>query len=296
MASNVELSSMSQVLYDRLKCYCCHLHASAGKYRWYKCSKCSRYTCTSCKEEIDESCCGRLLPKYCELTEALLKDKTMQFKCINTSRGGCQETGGDKAMIAHEIECIYRPITCPCCFQQQTDEMPFHELVEHIDKSEYNVKVSCEDSNLVKVKCYIETLTINGSIDDATDGLHIETHKIAFKDGVFILNGERYPSESTFYFWIQMVGTTIEAKKYFYTVEFHGLNPDVRTTYSGQVLSVDERPFAIKEAKKFFGIDYGMFRTQFINEDRTFEVTISVKNMKEELKDDNEESGISDNE
>ena len=295
MASNVELSSMSQVLYDRLECYCCRYHASAGKYRWYKCSKCSRYTCHKCMENFDKLCCETLLPKYCELTEALLKDKTMQFKCLNTKHG-CQETGGDEAMIAHEIECIYRQIECPCCYFIGYSPFIFHELLDHIDKNEYIVKVSCEDSNLVKVKCSVETVFMNGSIDDPGVSWHIKPHKITFKDGVFVFNADRITGESTFDCWIQMVGTTIEAKKYFYTVEFHGLNPDVRITYSGEVISVDEDASAIKEAKKHFGINLGTFRKQFIDEDSSFEVTISVKNMKEELKDDNEESGISDNE
>ena len=293
MASSEELSPTCQVLYDQLKCIFCENHVSAGKYRWYKCFKGKHQICQDCKETKSKAskCCGMPVSDYCEMTKELLKAKTMKFKCKNTSEG-CQQIYGEEAMIAHEAECIYRYVTCPNFFSCE-DDMLYHEFFEHIEKDDDIVKI--EPSNLKVVKVKSDYFVKNLEYYDEAN-FYFTPYKFVFHDRVFLFNGVKYQEDDTFYFWVQMVGSKFEAKIYYYTLEFHGIDPNVKTLNFDQVLPLDETLDSIKEAKKYFGIDFEIFKTKFVDEDRYFEFSISIKNMKEEAKDDNEESGISDDE
>ena len=228
-----------------------------------------------------------LISRHCGMTEELLKAKSMLFKCMNTSRG-CQEIKGEEAMIAHEAECIYRLVLCPDLQCQK--KVSFHELPEHIEEDKDIVKIESSNLKIVKVKSdYFAQYPID------CDRLDITPYKFVFGDRVFLLNGQ-VMKRQTFYLWVQMVGSKSEAKKYNYTLELHGIDPNIKAISFGQVVSIDETVEEIQEAKEYFGIDFEMFKAKFVDEDRYFEFSISIKNMKEEAKDDNEESGISDDE
>ena len=69
----------------------------------------------------------------------------------------------------------------------------------------------------------------------------------------------------------------------------------VKNIYHGQVYSVDETPDQILSEDKCFGIKFDIFKTQFLNENREFKVSVGIRNAKEEFQDDFGESGISDN-
>ena len=93
-----------------------------------------------------------------------------------------------------------------------------------------------------------------------------------------------------------MLGSQFEAKNYYYTLKFHGNDTEVRNVYTGQVFSVDETSNSIIKGSKCLGINNNVIKTQFIGQNDGFSYSVSIRNMKEEVKDDNEESGISDNE
>ena len=284
-----DLSQICQVLYDRLKCIFCGNHVRAGKYRWYKCFNGKHQICEDCKE-TKSKCCGMLISKYCEMTEELLKIKSIGFKCMNTSRG-CQEIHGEEAMITHEAECIYRLVTCPNLECQ--DDVSFHELLEHLEQDYDFVTLELSNHKIVKEKSdFFGAHSYAYSLGD----FYFTLYKIVMGNRVFIFNGDKDRHNNTFYLWVQMVGSKFEAKNYYYTLEFHGIDSNIKNHYFGQVVPIDETLESIKETKKYFGIDFDMFKAQFLDEDHNFEFSISIKNMKEEVKDDNEESGISDDE
>ena len=120
--------------------------------------------------------------------------------------------------------------------------------------------------------------------------------KIEFDGRVFVYMGEHFGGKETFYCWIQLLGSQYEAKNYYYTLEFQGNDPNVRTIHTGKVISVDVTASSIKEGCLNFGINFNMLKKQFVGDDRAYVVSIGIRNMKEEAKDDNEESGISDDE
>ena len=59
-----------------------------------------------------------------------------------------------------------------------------------------------------------------------------------------------------------MVGSKIEAKNFVFNLEFHGIKPNFSSIYTGEVISVDETEESIQDEKRYFGIDFEMFKAQ----------------------------------
>ena len=99
--------------------------------------------------------------------------------------------------------------------------------------------------------------------------------------------------EGTVYFWVYCFGSPNEAKHYSVTLEFFGAKTS--TVFKGQVVPVGEFFDDFVNAGKSFSINQESFMAQFVNENRQFEYSLEIKNLKKEIKDENYESGISDN-
>eukprot|EP00093_Oithona_nana_P012387 12387.XXX_221340_221738_1 [CDS] Oithona nana genome sequencing. len=119
----------------------------------------------------------------------------------------------------------------------------------------------------------------------------------------FDVNGRSFFSiakvhKDTFYQWIHFLGSSDEAKKYSYTFEYFGNNGAAprSSTYTNFVIPIDESSKSIVENFRCFTMNYQAMINQFIEEDGTFKYSVQIRNLKEEAKDDNEESGISDDE
>ena len=90
----------------------------------------------------------------------------------------------------------------------------------------------------------------------------------------------------------------MEAKHFSYTLTFFGQSSEL--SFKGKVASIDESFETLSDAGKYFSIPKKQFCAQFLaddeDEDDIYEYSLEIKNLKEEVKDDNYESGISDNE
>ena len=129
---------LSQTFYEQLKCHICEGSLRAGKTHWYRCMQ-DHMICQDCREvkEKKKCSCTRLIPnKFCKVIEALLNADKMEFKCENLTRG-CQETMEKDDMIFHQTECVYRLVKCPCIICKF--EVPFHELLEHMEEEKCSV-------------------------------------------------------------------------------------------------------------------------------------------------------------
>ena len=159
MESKQDLSQFCRVLYESLKCDTCGSHVRAGKYRWFQCiGQPQHRICQDCKEEECSECNFPTLIEHCAMTENLLKTTTMQFKCMNTSRG-CQEFHGEEAMIAHEAECIQRMVKCPripC-----KSKVQFHDLLEHIKENDEMI-VKDVETGVLSSSITINSVLLNG--------------------------------------------------------------------------------------------------------------------------------------
>ena len=94
------------------------------------------------------------------------------------------------------------------------------------------------------------------------------------------------------YSWPCIIGSPNEAKHFSYTLKF--TSPKTTLTFEGQVTSIDEPFGTILMDGALCGISLHTFMKQFVDEDGKFEYSLEVKNLKKEAKDENYESGISD--
>ena len=277
---------MSQVMYEKLKCQVCETGPTAGKSQWYQCLS-HHQICQDCKTaELTKCPCGRMISSdHCSLNEELLKLTTMRFKCKNT-KNGCKETLSEEAMISHQIDCIYRLVKCPriVC----GTKVPFHELLEHMNQK----------SDIFKSYDFIDGKMI------------LMTHELSkknFENGNFSLIPVKIANTSetffimlrvvdgTFYQWVHFLGSTIEAKNYVYTLEYIGTDDSERSNiYKARVVSIDETKDSIIENSNCLSMPFRSLKAHFVDQDRNFRFSLKIWNMKEEVKDENVESGISD--
>ena len=285
----------NQVLYKQLKCRICECGPKAGKSEWYQCLS-QHQICQDCKtgdaKDLNKCPCGRFISsEHSPIMEELLELETTRFKCKNT-KGGCREFLEKEAMISHEQECIYRLVNCPDLMCDS--KVPFHELIQHI-KTDKHVQ---KRSRSIDTK---EPLVINIQIPEPMfkNGIFAcRPRKIEYDANIFF---ETYQAnaikDGLFWHWIHFLGPPIEAKKYAYTLEYEDVNDSERNlTYNGKVVSVDETTNTIQANYNCLSVAYGFFKAHFVDNDRKFKYSLKIRNLKEEAKDENVESGISDDE
>ena len=287
------LPEFSNVLHEELNCFICDNGVIAGKLHWYKCLQ-GHMVCQDCKEVKDKkkcSCNKSFIPGgHCKMTEALLKVDKMRFKCENLTRG-CQETMNEENMIFHQTECIYRLVNCP---RGCKPEVPFHELFDHMNEN----KDLGGDGEVVIMQFKKEKefeFEIKRSIwkKEPLSGLGFLPMMISIESKVFfsVLKSRG----NLFYHWIHFAGSPNEAKNYSYTLEYQNEEQTVMNQFIGQVISIDETADSIIENGKCFGVAVKLFEAEFLNEKRLFKPLVTIRNLKQEAKDENVESGTSDN-
>ena len=91
-------------------------------------------------------------------------------------------------------------------------------------------------------------------------------------------------------FYVYIIGSSVEAKHYRYTLSVTNNSGDEKYNHHGKVFTLD-----VDEAAKGSEFIMEIETVQRIcEEDSKLNVNVVIHNLKEEAKDDNEESGISD--
>ena len=275
----------SQTLNEQLKCHICGSRVKAGKHHWYKCSASDYHlVCQDCKEVKGRtrcSCCQQISEKYCQVIEALLNVDKMQFKCENLSRG-CQENMEKDDMIFHQTECIYRLVKCP--LHKCEVEVPFHELLEHMVTTNCCTTIITKTTFGKKVKEYHSIIAAKPLLERVE--IENKNFFISFKvkDGLF-------------YHWVQFLGSPHEANNFSYTLEyFEKESEKIAFSQTSNVFSIDETVESIIENGKCLGAPVKYFRSKImvLAKRGRFDFNYEIRNLKEEAKDDNIESGVSD--
>ena len=278
MASFVEDVTKTLIeIQNDLVCQICQNHSRPGKGQWYRCKKLHQI-CQECKAKSKKCSCGKSISEqYCKMTEKLLNVKDLKFNCINTKHG-CREILVENALEDHESGCIFRLVLCPFtaiankCFAKVT----FQDVIQHYEKKHGKIHVfqssfAWTDNSMSGENCYFPT------------------QKISINNRMFLLCGMSV--SLIVYRWVYLHGSPIEAKHFSYTLKFYG--KDATATFEGKVAAIDE-PFE-KLTGKCFTMVHKNFIAQFVDGNRKSEYSLEIRNLKEEVKDENYESGISDN-
>ena len=279
MASFLEdLSQAVAEIRNDLVCQNCKNHPRPGKPKWYRCLNQKHQICQGCIEKHGMSCrvCGSGIPReHCKTAETLLSVKGWKFNCLNTQHG-CKEILNENALEDHESECIYRQVPCLAASQiaRCKTKVTFQDVLKHFEE---------KHGGFTDTKAPITENVVSNSTFWPPKGV-----RFTLKNQVFVLL--RRSDGKIAYNWLYLIGSPNEARNFSYTLKFFGSNGNA-TTFEGKVASVDESFEELFEAGKCFIYHMEAFKKQ----DGKFEYSLQIRNLKEEVKDENYESGISDN-
>ena len=285
MASFLEDSSkIVTEMRNNLACQVCGDHAKPGQ--WYRCLN-LHSICHECKDQNERCSCGQPISlEHCKLTEQLLSVQGLKFNCANTKHG-CREVLAQNALAEHQSECIYRLVPCPMIALDEfecNDKVTFQDVLRHFEACCWKEPPTID---LFKI-C---TGTIEQEYIDGEDW-YDDPVKCTFNDQTFLLLEKM--KEKVLYMWVYMLGSRNEAKHFSYTSKLFG--PKSEISFKGEVAAIDEPFESLYKDGKCFAIPHSAYLAQLMNEDREFKWSLEIRNLKEEAKDYNYESGISDNE
>ena len=279
-----------------LICQICEGPPRPGKSQWYRCFN-HHLICQDCKAEREKCHCDEPISKdHCKIIEKLLNVKGMKFNCVNT-QNGCEQAFLESALEDHEEECIYKLLQCPVIrvengkIERHCEGHEFIQLLAFLHYQTHDDLIQCPNK-FRRVETMIDTEELK---PEEVDGFYLLQHshgiEIEYDEEIFIC--ESFCFNGIVYFWVYFFGSPNKAKHYSIIMEFYG----AKTTqiFKGQVVPIEEFFDDFVDAGKCFAIPRQVFMAQFVNEDRQFEYSLEVKNLKMELKDENCESGISDN-
>ena len=229
------------------------------------------------------------------MTEKWLNVEGLKFNCVNT-KSGCQETHAENALEDHESECIYRLVPCPTlAFGEHCEEkVTFQDVIQHYEKHCGSQLKEMDESKSHFVMLEYVGICWNNLVgawkdnDMSGDG-HSDPYKIILKNRTFLFAGKT--SEGIIYFWVYLLGSRNEAKHFSYTLKLFNNKSEI--SFKGKVAAIDECFGNVLTNGNCFAIPQNVYIAHF-HEDH--ECSLEIQNMKEEVKDDNYESGISDNE
>ena len=104
-----------------------------------------------------------------------------------------------------------------------------------------------------------------------------------------------YVKNETVYFWLQLLGSSDEAKKYLCTISVKNKIGNEEFNYSGTVHTLDKGYEDIIASGSLLSIGVDAAKRS-LDDQNSLEVEFTIRNLKEEAKDDDMESGVSDGE
>ena len=183
--------------------------------------------------------------------------------------------------------CIYRLIECPKLHCET--KVPYHGIFEHIRSDEvFEQEYDLDMTNEI----LFEKILPNEKLGEVEFDVQF---KIYFDENVFVFSA--WAEDKRLDCWLQMVGSEYDAKNYYYSLKFHGIDPYASTTFTAQVIPIDETQDSILEKDLQYDIRWKRFKKYYVDKSGKFQISINIRNMKEEAKDEETfESGISDDE
>ena len=275
-----------------LVCAICEDPLRPGKRQWYRCMKLHQI-CQDCQAKNEKCSCDQPISlEYCKQTEKLLSVKKMKFdfKCVNT-KNGCRETFAENALEDHETECIHRFVPCPfldgpLCAVKVT----FQDVIQHYEKEHM------DDENIEEQNLNTKIVEEYNDLDISGENCYIDPIKFVFNNQPFLLTGKT--KGGVVYRWVYMLGSPNDARHYAFTLKLFGQSTKI--SFEGKVSAIDETFETLKnEAGRCFAIPHENYIAQFLDEncdedDHKYKYSLEIRNLKEEAKDENIESGISD--
>ena len=288
MASFVEKEDSSKTVTEirnDLICQICENRARPGETKWYRCMNLHQI-CEECKNWTDECLCGQpITTEHDKLTEHLLSLQELKLICAYT-RNGCREAFDENATLEdHESECLYRLVPClaaPKCSEKVT----VSNVIQHYEKHHGKLPEVKRNFRIVFGEKHYRF-----PVRFCAKKGNNETFILKLKDDGGVKN-----------YWVYFLASPEKAKNFTYRLKFFGpkaVKPTL-TYFEGKVVAaIDESFETLLEAGKCYSIPRKDFDAQIMDvEQNKYVMSVMIKKIrkKEEVKDENYESGMSDDE
>ena len=269
---------------NNLICQICKNPARPEKKQWYRCMNLHQI-CQDCKGKNEKCSCGHPISfDFCKMTEKLLSIKPLKLNCFN-AKNGCQEVLAENALEDHESQCIYRLVPCLiAAFHKSERKVTFQDVIQQHEE--------LTRSKLQKLDLNSKALQTLTPLGQSGASCYLNPIKCSLNNQIFLLAGKT--EDKIMYKWVYILGSLNEAKHFTFKLALFGTK--VTTTFEGPVSAIDESFDALFEAGKCFAIPHNNFIAQIVNENNEYYCSLEIRNLKEEVKDENYESGISDSE
>lgn len=251
-----------------------------------------RYSCVDgshvlCGNHKGKCSCGSLIPKNpLPIIDQLLQD--LPWMCQNYKRG-CQEIRMDvEELEHHQGECIFRIVSCPDLYLDCDDEsVVFKDLADHLithHKNDFEWKMAEGKKNEWVALKHFE----DGDLDDCNTW---SSRKVTSTDGDIFYESSCIENNA-FHLVIYLLGSPDEAKKFTCRISVTNKKGE-KFIYIGPIHTFNETIDDINATESSFRIGIDVVKRSLDKENKLY-VEISIRNLKEEVKDDDEESGVSD--
>ena len=294
-SSSSDLESKRAILSDMLPsltCFSCKSIPNAENSREhrynYRCVDHGHLICSSCAKQsrpvlaLDSfgakcpgprvPCAANLSKTPCSMASKMIE--ILPFYC-KYRQFGCEESLFQFEMVKHQTECLFYPVSCiqPGCQK----EIAYMKLIEHM-QSDHTL---CLVGKTHKILNPISTNIFSTS--SIASSLITENP----------LNEPRFylmRTCSTFYFieWVYFIGTIEEAQRFDYELKVT-TSENETMTFRGKCQSIFVPKEEIYKNQRHF-----VFGTRLTDSTEGAFETINVIDTKAEVKDEDEESGISD--
>ena len=250
-------------------------------------AKKNRYNCVNechvlCEKHKAKCACGSLVTKRpSHVIAKILQDLPMM--CQNYENG-CREMNMDVVQLElHQAKCILRNVFCPSYYCK----VLFKDVNDHLVTIHKNTSESP----------MIEGQANKWMIGFATDGSVREGNWNSVKltsteNNVLYIAG--CIEKDAFHSWIYMLGSPEEVKNFSFTQSVTNKDKE-KYTFSGPVYPLDKDKFAIIASEATFRIGTKAFKRS-LNENMVLNIEVTIRNLKEEAKDDAVDSGVSEDE
>ena len=256
----------------------------------------NRYTCidaahTLCEEHRNECLCGSKVVKIPSPVIANLI-QNLPWMCQNY-RNGCREIKMNvEDLDQHQDQCIYRQAFCPNFWCEDGGKVIFKDVVCHL-KTCLGEPFEEEKMSNGKGGANNFLVLFDTTEFSLTDGGNWFPSKMTSVTGaVFFTSG--CVLNKTVYIWIRLLGSSDEAKKF--SCAFSITNEiGEKFNYSGPVHTLDTQPKDVIASGSLFIMKVNAVKRS-LNEGKELAVEFTIRNLKEEVKDNDIESGVSEGE
>ena len=174
-------------------------------------------------------------------------------------------------------------------FQKCKAKVLVQNVIQHFEETHFKMASFAPDKNERHINKF-------GSLNEhGSQGIDCYYVPLKFEiDGKSFISAGKI-EDKIHHRWVYIIGSSEEAKHFSFVFKLLGKNASaVSNLFEGKVAAIDESFVTLMNAGKCFTSGHQAFMAQFVDKDLKFEYSIEIKNLKEEVKDENYESGISD--